>query len=94
MRFVHFFIRFSKTSLDRVVKTIKKSIPRKPFSFDRVIIAIKTHIIMKKFLMLSAIAVAFTTVVSAQKTVVDIAVGSESHTTLVAAVKAVFFFAS
>ena len=43
---------------------------------------------MKKFLMLSAIAIAFTSVVSAQKTVVDIAVGSESHTTLVAAVKA------
>lgn len=88
MRFVHFFIRFSKTSLDRVVKTIKKSIPRKPFSFDRVIVAIKTHIIMKKFLMLSAMAIAFTSVVSAQKTVVDIAVGSENHTTLVAAVKA------
>jgi uncharacterized surface protein with fasciclin (FAS1) repeats len=43
---------------------------------------------MKKFLMLSAIAIAFTSVVSAQKTVVDIAVGSANHTTLVAAVKA------
>lgn len=43
---------------------------------------------MKKFIMLSAIAIAFTSVVSAQKTVVDIAVGSEKHTTLVAAVKA------
>lgn len=43
---------------------------------------------MKKFIMLSAIAIAFTSAVSAQKTVVDIAVGSEKHTTLVAAVKA------
>ena len=43
---------------------------------------------MKKFIMLSAIVVAVTSVVSAQKTVVDIAVGSEAHTTLVAAVKA------
>ncbi len=43
---------------------------------------------MKKFIMLSAIVFAVTSVVSAQKTVVDIAVGSESHTTLVAAVKA------
>lgn len=43
---------------------------------------------MKKFLMLSVMAIAFTSVVSAQKTVVDIAVGSENHTTLVAAVKA------
>lgn len=43
---------------------------------------------MKKFIMLSAIVFAATSVVSAQKTVVDIAVGSEAHTTLVAAVKA------
>lgn len=43
---------------------------------------------MKKVLLLSAFAVTFTTVVSAQKTVVDIAVGSDKHTTLVAAVKA------
>ncbi len=43
---------------------------------------------MKKFIMLSAIVFAVTSVVSAQKTVVDIAVGSEAHTTLVAAVKA------
>jgi len=43
---------------------------------------------MKRFIMLFAIVFAGTTVVSAQKTVVDIAVGSESHTTLVAAVKA------
>ncbi len=43
---------------------------------------------MKKFFLLSAIAVTLATVASAQKTVVDIAVGSEKHTTLVAAVKA------
>jgi uncharacterized surface protein with fasciclin (FAS1) repeats len=67
---------------------MKNPVCIKLFSFDRVIIAIKTHIIMKKFLMLSAIAIAFTSVVSAQKTVVDIAVGSDKHTTLVAAVKA------
>jgi uncharacterized surface protein with fasciclin (FAS1) repeats len=67
---------------------MKNPVCIKLFSFDRVIIAIKTHIIMKKFLMLSAIAIAFTSVVSAQKTVVDIAIGSDKHTTLVAAVKA------
>lgn len=43
---------------------------------------------MKKFFLLSAIAVTLTTAATAQKTVVDIAVGSEKHTTLVAAVKA------
>jgi uncharacterized surface protein with fasciclin (FAS1) repeats len=44
---------------------------------------------MKKFFMLFAFGViGFATAVSAQKTIVDIAVGSESHTTLVAAVKA------
>jgi uncharacterized surface protein with fasciclin (FAS1) repeats len=44
---------------------------------------------MKKIFMLFTFGViGFATAVSAQKTVVDIAVGSESHTTLVAAVKA------
>jgi uncharacterized surface protein with fasciclin (FAS1) repeats len=44
---------------------------------------------MKKFLLLTAIVtIGLTSAVSAQKTVVDIAIGSENHTTLVAAVKA------
>jgi len=44
---------------------------------------------MKKFLLLTAlVTIGLTSAVSAQKTVVDIAIGSENHTTLVAAVKA------
>lgn len=59
-----------------------------PFSVDRVIIAIKhKHIIMKKFIMFAAVVFAAASV-SAQKTVVDVAVGSKNHTTLVAAVTA------
>ena len=59
-----------------------------PFTDGYVIMPIKhKHTIMKKLIMFAAVVFAAASV-SAQKTVVDVAVGSKNHTTLVAAVTA------
>jgi uncharacterized surface protein with fasciclin (FAS1) repeats len=83
-----FFVQWTDL-LNGIVKKIKKKKTNELFDADACSSHIKTiKMKMKFFSFAIALLMGAFVTVSAQKTVVDVAVGSKAHTTLVAAVKA------